>query len=126
MANKRHSTQDIAEILIDKFKDMERTAKTIEKASNKTLRIDTTELKQIMAEHRSERNQILSDIRKLREKNRARLPNWVFAVLAGLFLAFLGATVYMVDKAEKYDMEKGRAEYYERLYRELKEGESTK
>jgi len=124
MANKRHSTQDIAEILIDKFKDMERTAKIIEKASNKTLQVDTTELKQILEEHRKEKNQILIDIRKMKEKNRARLPNWVFGVLAGLFLAFLGAAVYMVDKAEKYDMEKGRAEYYERLYKELKERES--
>jgi len=120
MTKKRHSTQDIAEILIDKFNDLERTAKTIEQASSKTIKIDTAELKQILEEHRKEQGQILSNLRKLRDKNQTRLPNWVFGVLAGLILCFIGTTIYIVRKAENYDLEKARSAHYEQLYLDLK------
>lgn len=123
MTKKRHSTQDIAEILIDKFNDLERTAKTIEQASNKTIKIDTTELKQILEEHRKEQRRILSDLGQLRGRNQTRLPNWVFGVLAGLILTMIGFSVYTWKKAEAYDYQKASSEHFEQEYLKLKNEE---
>ena len=79
MNNKRHNIDTIAEVLIDKLNAMEKTARRIEEASSKELKVDTsglelnTELLKDISEnylHRIEQDKI----------KRLTLPKWIVIV----------------------------------------------
>ena len=112
----RYSIDLIANTLIDKLNGMERTAARIEKVSKEPLKIDAEEIEKIFQARKNEENAILEGLRALQKKNRARLPYWVMVVLSVAFLASIGLSLYAWNKAEGYDMQKARAEHFERLF----------
>lgn len=112
----RHNTETIANVLIDKLSDMEKTASRIEKASQQPLKIDTREIQQILADKEQQEKDILRLLRGLQEKNRTRLPNWVLVVLSAVFFASIGLSLYAWNKAEEYDQQKAKADHFERLF----------
>lgn len=121
MGNKRHNIETIAEVLIDKLNDMERTAQRIERASTRELKIDTAEMKFLIEKQRSAEESILTDLIAVKENNSTRVPNWVLGVLGGLVLCSLGFIFYAWNKAEAYDLQKQKAEYFEQEYNKLKQ-----
>lgn len=117
---KRHNIDTIAEVLIDKLNDMERTAKRIEAVSEKELKIDTSRLEEILDEQKIKEEYILNELKALQEKNITRVPNWVLGVLAGIVMLSFGFMFYAWSKAESYDDQKFKADYYENEYNLLK------
>jgi hypothetical protein len=117
---KRHNIDTIAEVLIDKLNDMERTAKRIEQASSRELRIDSREVRELLENQKREEKAFLDDLRAVRSKNSTRVPNWVWGVIGGLVLLSFGAIFYAWSKAEDYEMQKIEAEYFEQEYNKLK------
>lgn len=117
---KRHNIDTIAEVLIDKLNAMERTAKRIEAVSEKELKIDTSELEALLDEQKRKEGFILSDLKELQKKNSTRVPNWVLGVLGGIVLLSFGFMFYAWKKAESYDDQKFKADYYENQYNLLK------
>lgn len=120
MTKKRHNIDTIAEILIDKLDDMERTAQRIEKASSRELKIDTAEMKALIESQRETEESILSDLRAVKKKNSTRVPNWLIAVMVAFYLSSLGFMMYALNKAETYDEAVQRANYFEQEYKKLK------
>ena len=127
---KRHNIDTIAEVLIDKLGDMEKTASRIEKVAQTPLKVELNELKSILqqvagyvTEQKEASNVILSNFKQLQEKNQGRLPNWVVGVLFAFFLTFVGFSLYIWKTAETYDDQKAKAEYFEREFYKLKNPE---
>lgn len=120
MGKERHNINTIAEVLIDKLNNMERTAGRIEKASSKELKIDTAEMKTLIENQISEQKAILSDLRKLREKNKGRMPNWVLAIVLGFILSSFGVFIYSLSKEKAYQEAVEKATYFEQEYNKLK------
>ena len=118
---KRHNIDTIAEILIDKLNDMERTAQRIEKASSRELKIDSREVRELLENQKREEKAFLDDLRSVRSKNSARVPNWVWGIVCGLILISLGSVFYAWKKAEEYELNKLKAEHFERLFTEFQE-----
>ena len=112
----RHNIDTIANVLIDKLGEMEKTALRIEWASQQPLKIDTREIEQILREKEKGEKAILEGLRKLQEKNKPRAPNWVIIALSAVFLISIGLSLYAWKKAEEYDMQKARAEHFERMF----------
>lgn len=123
MAGKRHNIDTIAEVLIDKIEDMEKIAGRIEKASEKTLKVNVSELRELLVGQKREEKHFLSELQSLKKKNQFRLPNWVFTLLCIFFLGSIGFSVYAWKKAEAYDYANARADHYEQKYIELKKQE---
>ena len=105
MTKKRHSIDTIAEVLIDKLNDLEHTAQRIEKATEKELKLDVKEVRSLVEMHKKtlhEQNKLeksfLSDLKAFNDKNRTRVPNWVFALLCALFFTSLGSIYYSWKK----------------------------
>jgi len=121
MTKKRHNIDTIAEVLIDKLTDMERTAKRIETASQKELKIDTSRLEELLDEQKRKEGRVLNDLEALQKKNSTRVPNWVLGVLGGIVLLSFGFMFYAWKKAETYDEATQRALYYEQEYNKLKQ-----
>lgn len=121
MTKKRHNIDTIAEVLIDKLTDMERTAKRIETASQKELKIDTSKLEELLDGQKREEESILSHLTAIQKKNSTRVPNWVLGVLGGLIMLSFGAMFYAWSKAEAYGLQKQKAEYFEQEYNKLKQ-----
>lgn len=126
MTKKRHSIDTIAEVLIDKLNDLEHTAQRIEKATEKELKLDVKEVRSLVEMHKKtlhEQNKLeksfLSDLKAFNDKNRTRVPNWVFALLCALFFTSLGSIYYSWKKAESYDYQKNRADFFEAKYQEI-------
>lgn len=120
---KRHNIDTIAEVLIDKLSDMERTASRIEKASSKELKLDVSELRRLMDERKKDENAILSDLNAVKEKNKGRIPNWVLGVVLLSLLSSIVFSIYVWKKAEKYEFEKVKSAHFEKLYLDLKKEE---
>jgi hypothetical protein len=120
MAIKRHNIDTIAEVLIDKLNDMERTAQRIETASTRELKIDSKELRTLLENQKREEKTFLDDLRAVGDKNSTRVPNWVWGVIGSLTLCSLGFIFYAWNKAEAYDLQKQKAEYFEQEYNNLK------
>ena len=118
---KRHNIDTIAEILIDKLNDMERTAQRIEKASSRELKIDSKELRALLENQKREEKTFLDDLRSVRNKNSARVPNWVWGIIGGLILLSMGSIYYAWSKAEDYELKKFEAKYFEQEYNKLKQ-----
>lgn len=118
---KRHNIDTIAEVLIDKLNDMERTAGRIETASQRELKIDSREVRELLENQKREEKAFLDDLRAARSKNSTRVPNWVWGVIGGLILCSLGFIFYAWNKAEAYDLQKQKAEYFEQEYNKLKQ-----
>lgn len=117
---KRHNIDTIAEVLIDKMNDMERTANRIERASSRELKIDTAEMKALLSNQRRTEESILNDLKAIKETNSTRVPNWVLGCLIGSFFLSFGFIYYAWSKAEAYDEAIQRANYFEQQYNQLK------
>jgi len=122
----RYSIDLIANTLIDKLNGMERTAARIEKVSKEPLKIDTEEIEKIFQAKLKEEKDILRRLRELQEKNRTRVPNWVMIVLSAVFLTSIGLSLYAWRKAEQYELQKLRAEHFERLFIESQKEATSK
>lgn len=118
---KRHNIDTIAEVLIDKLNDMERTAKRIETASTRELKIDSREVRELLENQKKEERAFLDDLRAVRSKNSTRVPNWVWGVIGGLILCSFGAIFYAWNKTEDYEIQKLETEYYKAEYNKLKQ-----
>lgn len=127
MTKQRHNIQTIAEILVDRLGDMEKVAKGIDKTakdfSNSRVKVDVSEvnqqielLKKINIEHIKQQNAFLSDLTRSYKKNYSRLPNWVYVVLFILFLGSTSSMYYSWSSVEDYNLQKAKAEYFERKY----------
>ncbi|WP_031429304.1 hypothetical protein [Flavimarina sp. Hel_I_48] len=117
----RHNIDTIANVLIDKLGEMERTASRIEKASKEPLKIDTEEIEKIFQARKNEENAILDELRAARSKNSIRVPNWVWGIIGGLVLLSMGSIFYAWNKAEDYELKKFEAQYFEQEYNKLKQ-----
>lgn len=124
MTKKRQNIDTIAEVLIDKLNDMERLAKRIEvattKAENTVVKVNSNELQEILRENRQTEKSILSDLRRLKEKNSTRVPNWVLIVLAVVVLTSIVYSMAVFSVVQQSTENKMRADYYEQEYNKLK------
>ena len=116
---KRHNIDTIAEVLIDKLNDMERTAKRIEQATSRELKIDSREVRGLLENQKREEKAFLDDLRATRQKNSTRVPNWVWGVIGGLIICSFGFIFYAWNKAEAYELQKQKAEFFEQEYNKL-------
>lgn len=112
----RHNIDTIANVLIDKLNEMEKTAIRIERASQQPLKIDMREIEQLFQDKKKAGKAILSDLSALKEKNRGRVPSWVIVVLSAVFLISIGLSLYAWRKAEQYELQKSRAEHFEQMF----------
>lgn len=120
MTKKRHNLDTIAEVLIDKLDDMEKTATRIEIASQRVQKVDTSELRELMESQTRKEAEILNGINAVKKKNETRVPNWLIAVMVAFYLTSLGFMLYAWNKAETYDEAVQRANYFEQEYNKLK------
>lgn len=100
---KKHNIHTIAEVLIDKLGDMERTAKRIENASKVELQVDLKESKELFGklaiyikEQGKVERDILNKLERLQDKNTTRLPNWILASLFVAYFGLLGLCMYVL------------------------------
>jgi hypothetical protein len=116
---KRHNIDTIAEVLIDKLNDMERTALKIETASKRELKIDTKGLEELFLMQNTAEKTILSDLEQLQQKNKVRLPNWVLGVLFAFFLGLIGSIVFAYSSVKKVEHLQFERDYYKEKVLEL-------
>lgn len=124
MATKRHNIDTIAEVLIDKLSDMQRTAKLIERASEKTLKVDVRELKELLEQQERKESEILREIEAIKKKNKGRVDSFTLTVVCVSFLASIVFSIYVWKKAEAYDYQKKRADHWEQKYLEMEKKEN--
>lgn len=116
MANKRHNIDTIAEVLIDKLNDLERTAEKIDQASKRTMKLDVSELRLLQKERNISEKSILNDLKQLQSKNQTRLPNWVLGVLFAFFLGLIGSIYFAYSSIKKVKyLEKEKDYYYQEM-----------
>lgn len=108
---KRHNIDTIAEVLIDKLADMERTAKQIERATKTTLKIDTSDLKALFDEQQKKENVILSDLSELKKKNSTRTPNWIVFIFLLSFIALIGYSYVLNENQKDFNRLKKHNDY---------------
>tara|TARA_Y100000758_G_C15991114_1_gene400510 strand:+ start:309 stop:707 length:399 start_codon:yes stop_codon:yes gene_type:complete len=123
---KRHSIDTIAEVLIDKIEAMEKVADKIDKAKEKPIQIEVSELKQILEKQenifktqRKYLDKILSDLKSLKEVRHSRIPFKGVVFLGGFFLTSICFCIYSLKKAEGYELHKAKAEHFEIEYLKL-------
>lgn len=124
---KKHNIHTIAEVLIDKLGDMERTASKIEKASKQELKVDLKESKELFGklaiyvkEQGKVERDILNKLERLQDKNQTRVPNWVLGVLFVFFLGAAGSMWFAYDSVKKSEYLELEKEHYKKLYNGLK------
>lgn len=121
----RHNIDTIANVLIDKLEDMEKTAVRIEKAANQPLQVDLRRMEEIFNDKTNKEEAVLRDLSELRQKNKGRVPNWIITLLCAFFLISVGISLYAWKKAEQYDQQKTNAEHFQRLYYESQEANTN-
>ena len=113
---KRHNIDTIAEVLIDKINDFEKSSaqigKVVAELKATSLQVDTTEMKQILSERAKQENAFLSQYEAVQKINNTRLPNWILALLIGLFLALIGFSFFAWHQLKQIDLLKAEIEYY--------------
>jgi len=117
---KRHNIDTIAEVLIDKLNDLERTAEKIDQASKRIMKLDVSELRELQKEQNTSENIILSDLKKLQGKNQARLPNWILGVLFAFFLGMIGSIYFAYNSVQKVKLLEFENAYYLQKLNEFK------
>lgn len=127
MKQSKISTQEIAEIIIERFSEMQGYTQRIESAVNQPLTVDVSGLKketaqfsQIVAQQNKAETQILSNLKAIGAQNKTRVPNWVIALLGAMFITTSASLGYALSKAEDYEMDKYKAQYWEQEYNTLK------
>lgn len=102
MKKPRISTQEIAEIIIENFEEMKGYTERIEKATDKTLEIDTREFENLMIKQTKkeedllrQRKQFIRELNAVTEKNQLRAPNWMLYVLVAVCCTLFVTIFYL-------------------------------
>jgi hypothetical protein len=119
MAKKRLNVNEIAEVLIDKFDEMEQTAVRIEKVAKTPLNVNSEpinllirECRDLVSKQNSEEREILRKIENLQKKNLTRLPNWILVILFAFFIGFVGSIFFAYSSVKKVDLLERQNKYY--------------
>jgi cbb3-type cytochrome oxidase subunit 3 len=119
MAKKRLNVNEIAEVLIDKFDEMEQTAVRIEKVAKTPLNVNSEpinllirECRDLVSKQNSEEREILRKIENLQSKNLTRLPNWILGILFAFFLGFIGSIFFAYSSVKKVKFLERQNEYF--------------
>lgn len=117
MTKKRHNIDTIAEILIDKINDFEKSANKIgqlvKTLQESNVKIDTSTLERLNRERNEREIAFLSDFKTLTEKKYTRLPNWLLTLILVLFVLVLAFSVYAWNQVDEIKTLKQKVEYYE-------------
>lgn len=103
MKKSRISTQEIAEIIVERFEEMKGYTQRVEKATAKEIEVDATNVEKILSKYE---NLISSKIKTLeynlerfeevKLKNEARLPNWMLISLFASYFFLCGVIGYLI------------------------------
>lgn len=115
----RHNIQTIAEVLIDKLNDLEKLTEMVERASEKSLKVDDKDLKETLVNQTNQIKTYLSDFKSLSAKSQYSLPNWLFVLITGSFLVSFGFIYYSWTKIEDYNFQKSKADYFQAKFNEI-------
>ena len=111
MSKQRHNIDTIAEVLIDKLNDLDRTASRIEKATEQDLQVDTRELKSLLSDFKA----VSRDFSK---KEQPKVPKWVYMIAVCCFFGYIGFMFFYIKELTH--------EREGRLYFEMKLSECEK
>lgn len=149
MANKRISTQEIAEILIKNIGKLEQTNIAIERTANsiteqiktvsgsvlKVEKPDVSDMKIIIEEFKQNQHRflnhnesLLSEVSKLKSKSKLRLPNSVIYVLIGYSLLCIGFVFFSAKINTYNELKEIRKErdYYLNILQQMPKKERDK
>jgi hypothetical protein len=114
---KRHNIDTIAEVLIDKISQMEKTAEKIEDSmqkienlmykidelTQKRMKIDTSEFRKLIGKQDLEQKTILKRFKELKKENEMRAPNWIFVLVCVSLMCSIGFFAFNWKKIREYD-----------------------
>lgn len=118
----RYSIDTIAEILIEKTDQLKKSSEILERATQRKLQIDSTELRNLIEEQKENQRAILSDFKALKKENSSRVSNFVFIAIVVAISVNVGIYLYNMKIVKDYNYMELKLEHYQNELQKIQNG----